>query len=278
MLAKMLRGRPHHHGRADQRPRPRHPAGARGGDRALPRLHDHRDPRPVLPEPRGDPHPRLRGRRRRGVAIVRFHHGDYESYKEWKKNRGEDIDKRKGAHRASTAREPHGVGGEAAEGHAGADRAGLDRARASLRATPDAALTDVQRSFRDEIDRFFAEHGPVALTRACLGPPDGLVPALEPRRLRISCITTASRALAPIRWSLRREGDTRRSRSARPRRAASSRTASPRRPWTSTSTPYPPDPASRNTSTSTSGTSLWPPRRPASPVRGVSCARVAHPR
>jgi len=34
-----------------------------------------------------------------GVAIVRFHHGDYESYKEWKKNRGEDIEERKGAHR-----------------------------------------------------------------------------------------------------------------------------------------------------------------------------------
>ena len=34
-----------------------------------------------------------------GVAIVRFHHGDYESYKDWKKNRGEDIEERKGAHR-----------------------------------------------------------------------------------------------------------------------------------------------------------------------------------
>ena len=34
-----------------------------------------------------------------GVAIVRFHHGDYGSYKEWKKNRGEDIEERKGAHR-----------------------------------------------------------------------------------------------------------------------------------------------------------------------------------
>lgn len=62
-----------------------------------------------------------------------------------------------------------GSGGEAAEGHASTEAAlELDRARDSLRATPDAALTDVQRSFRDEIDRFLAEHGPVALTRACL--------------------------------------------------------------------------------------------------------------
>jgi len=33
-----------------------------------------------------------------GVAIVRFHHGDYESYKEWKRSRGDDDD-RKGTHR-----------------------------------------------------------------------------------------------------------------------------------------------------------------------------------
>jgi len=34
-----------------------------------------------------------------GNPIVAFHHGDYESYKEWKKGRGEDIDVAKGAHR-----------------------------------------------------------------------------------------------------------------------------------------------------------------------------------
>lgn len=44
----------------------------------------------------------------------------------------------------------------------------LDVARAILRATPDALLTDVQRGFRDQIDAFLAEHGPVSLTRACL--------------------------------------------------------------------------------------------------------------
>lgn len=34
-----------------------------------------------------------------GVGIVHFHHGDYESFKEWKKARGEDLDARKGPHR-----------------------------------------------------------------------------------------------------------------------------------------------------------------------------------
>jgi len=34
-----------------------------------------------------------------GVGIVHFHHGDYESFKEWKKSRGEDLDARKGPHR-----------------------------------------------------------------------------------------------------------------------------------------------------------------------------------
>ena len=34
-----------------------------------------------------------------GVGIVHFHHGDYESFKDWKKARGEDLDARKGPHR-----------------------------------------------------------------------------------------------------------------------------------------------------------------------------------
>jgi len=34
-----------------------------------------------------------------GRPIVHFHHGDYESYKDWKRSRGEDIDQVKGAHR-----------------------------------------------------------------------------------------------------------------------------------------------------------------------------------
>ncbi|MEM9380223.1 MAG: energy-dependent translational throttle protein EttA [Planctomycetota bacterium] len=34
-----------------------------------------------------------------GIAIVRFHHGDYESYKDWRKERGEDDDDRRGTHR-----------------------------------------------------------------------------------------------------------------------------------------------------------------------------------
>ena len=33
---------------------------------------------------------------------ITFHHGDYESYKDWKRNRGEDIDKRTGPHRQFT--------------------------------------------------------------------------------------------------------------------------------------------------------------------------------
>ncbi|MEM6568776.1 MAG: NUDIX hydrolase [Planctomycetota bacterium] len=44
----------------------------------------------------------------------------------------------------------------------------LDVARAVLRATPEAQLTDVQRGFRDQIDDFLVEHGPIALTRQCL--------------------------------------------------------------------------------------------------------------
>lgn len=34
-----------------------------------------------------------------GVAIVRFHHGDYESYKDWKRGQGEDLDNIKGPRR-----------------------------------------------------------------------------------------------------------------------------------------------------------------------------------
>lgn len=44
----------------------------------------------------------------------------------------------------------------------------LEVARAMLRATPDDLLTDLQRGFRDQIDAFLVEHGPIALTRACL--------------------------------------------------------------------------------------------------------------
>lgn len=44
----------------------------------------------------------------------------------------------------------------------------LERARACLRAASDPLLSELQRDFRDEIDRFLAEHGPVALTRRCL--------------------------------------------------------------------------------------------------------------
>ena len=34
-----------------------------------------------------------------GDGKVVFHHGDYESYKDWKKAQGEDIDAKKGPHR-----------------------------------------------------------------------------------------------------------------------------------------------------------------------------------
>ncbi len=34
-----------------------------------------------------------------GIAIVRFHHGDYESYKDWKRGQGEDLDNVKGPRR-----------------------------------------------------------------------------------------------------------------------------------------------------------------------------------
>lgn len=44
----------------------------------------------------------------------------------------------------------------------------LDVARGILRHPPDAGLTEIQRVFRDQIDAFLVEHGPVALTRACL--------------------------------------------------------------------------------------------------------------
>jgi len=37
-----------------------------------------------------------------GDGTVVFHHGDYESYKDWKRNKGEDIDKRSGPHRQFT--------------------------------------------------------------------------------------------------------------------------------------------------------------------------------
>ncbi|QDV07987.1 putative ABC transporter ATP-binding protein [Planctomycetes bacterium Poly30] len=34
-----------------------------------------------------------------GVGIVYFHHGDYESFKDWKRSKGEDLDKLKGPRR-----------------------------------------------------------------------------------------------------------------------------------------------------------------------------------
>ena len=34
-----------------------------------------------------------------GVGVVHFHHGDYESFKDWKRSRGEDLDAAKGPHR-----------------------------------------------------------------------------------------------------------------------------------------------------------------------------------
>ncbi|MCA9552762.1 MAG: ATP-binding cassette domain-containing protein [Myxococcales bacterium] len=64
-LAKALRvaaGQPAHPRRADQRPRPRHPAGARGGAPRVPRLRPDREPRPVLPRPGHHRGARLRGR------------------------------------------------------------------------------------------------------------------------------------------------------------------------------------------------------------------------
>ena len=55
------------------------------------------------------------------------------------------------------------------EGRSGADAAlELERARACLRANPGTDLSDLQRGFRDQIDGFLVEHGPVSLTRRCL--------------------------------------------------------------------------------------------------------------
>ncbi len=44
----------------------------------------------------------------------------------------------------------------------------IELAREVLRSSPDEALTDIQRGFRDRIDAFLVEHGPIALTRECL--------------------------------------------------------------------------------------------------------------
>ena len=48
--------------RADERPRRRHAAGARGGPGVVPGLRRRHQPRPLVPRPDRDPHPRLRGR------------------------------------------------------------------------------------------------------------------------------------------------------------------------------------------------------------------------
>ena len=51
-----------------QRPRRGHPAGARGGPADLPRLRDGQFPRPLVPGPHRDPHPRLRGRQQNDLV------------------------------------------------------------------------------------------------------------------------------------------------------------------------------------------------------------------
>ena len=48
--------------RADERPRRRHAARARGRPRVVPRLRRRHQPRPLVPRPDRDPHPRVRGR------------------------------------------------------------------------------------------------------------------------------------------------------------------------------------------------------------------------
>ncbi len=55
--------------RADQRPRRRHAAGARGGARVVPRLRRRHQPRPLVPRPHR--HPRARVRGRQPGALVR---------------------------------------------------------------------------------------------------------------------------------------------------------------------------------------------------------------
>ena len=115
---------------------------------------------------------------------------------------------------------------------------------------------------------------PMFLVFRELGWVDTILPLVVPALFgnaffvfMFSCITTASSGSgSSLVVTATGRATPAGSRSARPRRrAASSRAASPRRRWTSTSTPSRPGPASRNTSTWTSGTSLWPPRRPASP-------------
>ena len=54
--------------RADERPRRRHAARARGGAGQLRRLRGRHQPRPLVPRPRRDAHPRLRGRQPGGVV------------------------------------------------------------------------------------------------------------------------------------------------------------------------------------------------------------------
>ena len=55
-------------GRADQRPRREHPAGAGGGARRFRRLRGRHQPRPVVPRPHRHPHPGLRGRKQRRLV------------------------------------------------------------------------------------------------------------------------------------------------------------------------------------------------------------------
>ncbi len=69
-LAKLLeeRRQPAAARRADQRPRRRHAARARGGAARVRRLRRGDQPRPLVPRPHRDPHPRLRGRLEGGLV------------------------------------------------------------------------------------------------------------------------------------------------------------------------------------------------------------------
>ena len=60
--------------------------------------------------------------------------------------------------------EGHSLGGHSL----GTSAEEFSRARACLRAADRGRLTEVQRGFREQIDGFLEEHGPVALTRRCL--------------------------------------------------------------------------------------------------------------
>ena len=79
-LAKLLRSRrqPPAPRRADERPRRRHAAGARGRAARLRRLRGGDLARPLVPRPDRDPHPPLRRR-----LPVTWFEGSWEEYAEW---------------------------------------------------------------------------------------------------------------------------------------------------------------------------------------------------